>query len=59
MILQKYWAIRCKTFYMKSLNPIGWPYLTFVTKQAALDYINQHRIDGEPARVTVTLKEAI
>jgi hypothetical protein len=44
---------------MKSLNPIGWPYLTFVTKQAALDYITENHIDGEPARVTVTLKEAI
>ena len=59
MIPQKYWAIRCKTFYMKSSNLIGWPYLTFVTKQAALDYITEHRIEGEPARVTVTLKEAI
>jgi hypothetical protein len=41
LIPQKYWAIRCKTFYMKSPNPIGWPYLTFVTKQAAQDYITE------------------
>lgn len=62
MIANKYWAIRCKsvckTFYLKHSNT-GWPYLTFTTRQAAQDWIDEHRIDGEPVRVKVKFEEVI
>jgi hypothetical protein len=59
MIAAKYWAIRRDRYFLKDPNATGWPYLTFDSKQAAQAYIKKHSVEGEPARITVTLKEVV
>ena len=59
MLPFKSWAIQCKNFYIKNPKAIGWPYLTFQTQKAAIDWINQHKIEGVAVRVRITITEVV
>lgn len=59
MLPQKLWAIQKNGFFIKNPISIGWPYLTFFTKQAAMTWIVDHKIDGVPVRVQVSIKEVL
>jgi hypothetical protein len=59
MIRSRLWAIRCKTYYIKAPDALGWPYLTFPTQKAAQEWIATHKIDGVAVRVAVVLKEVL
>jgi len=59
MLPIKLWAIRCKNYYLKAPDALGWPYLTFPTQKAAQEWIATHKIDGVAVRVAVVMKEVL
>jgi hypothetical protein len=59
MYPQKLWAIQKNGFFIKNPSSIGWPYLTFLTKKAALAWIADHNLEGVPVRVQVSIKEVL